>query len=216
MSRRARLLFGVGWVAACACVVDTVDLRDDTAGPSPADATCGWRERLDPRRGSCVPCEYRLPHPLLACPCAWEYLPADLPYCDAPDAYYDCLPCSGSIAACNAYDAATGTSSNCASLTRCCDELAQAPGATPCCAAGNAFHCVYDAAASSSTDVFRAGCVSEPCCVGPPCPNGPGDCAAFQTCDAGHCTPVCEPGRETCEVVASQGTLTCLCVDVGG
>jgi hypothetical protein len=208
-------LIAVGCVLCDACVVDTVDLRQETDAQAPGDPRCGWRERFDPLRGTCVLCSYRLPHPLLACPCAWEYVPAPLPYCDTDDAYYDCLPCKSDISACNAYDTQTKTSNNCSSLVRCCDELETAPGATPCCETGLSFECVYDAAASRDTDVFRAGCVAKPCCFGVPCPDGTGDCAGFQTCVDGLCTPACEPSVEECAVVASQGSLTCLCVDVG-
>ncbi len=203
----------VALALACGgCLVTEVDLR--TAPPAGGDAACGWRERFDAAAGECRPCTYRLPHPIDGCPCAWRYLPAPLPYCDAPEAYYECLPCAGDIESCNAYDRESGTGRDCALLGRCCAELAVAPGATPCCAAGEALACVLDPVASQGSLVFRLDCLPDPCCVGGPCPNGSGDCAAWQSCSAGVCTPACEPGVSECQVVLGRDGLACLCVEV--
>jgi hypothetical protein len=167
-----------------ACVVQEIDLR--TPPEPPLVPTCDPGQRFIEGRG-CVPCE-TMPPPLTTCPCGWwEFTPTDLFYCDTPGAYYHCMPCTGDIDDCNAYDPASGTSTNCFLLERCCEDLAEDPDSTPCCADPDILRCALDPGGSGAL----VGCL-------------PSDC----------CAPACHPTLEVCDVVASEGNLVCVCNEV--
>jgi hypothetical protein len=193
-----------------ACLVQEIDLRSPT-DPQPLVETCPANQRFVSGSG-CVDC-VTMEDPLLTCPCAWAYYqPGPLPYCDAPEAYYVCLPCSGDIDTCNAYDATSGTSQDCFLLESCCDQLAADPGSTPCCEEPDLLRCVIDPAGASGERLV--GCQPPDCCQGDPCPGGPPDCEPWQSCSAGTCTPACHPTLEVCDVIASGGGLACVCNEV--
>jgi hypothetical protein len=194
------------------CLVD-LDLRGPPRAPA-GDSQCGVQQRFDPILGKCLPCIYASPAPHLACPCAWQYLPADFPYCDAPDAYYTCLSCTGDIMSCNAFSATDNTSYDCSLLHACCDQLQDNPQATPCCPAGEELWCVFDPQADEASP-YVVDCLAEPCCTGSECPGGSVDCQSWQDCTSGVCTPACEPGEQECQVFVTQEALACACAPVG-
>jgi hypothetical protein len=169
-----------------ACVVQELDLRSRGDG-QPLVVHCEPGHRYAAEQG-CVPCRV-LDDPREACPCSWQYEDADLPYCDAPEAFFRCLPCTGDMETCNAYDAATGTSKDCFLLASCCAQLAADAGSTACCQEPDQLHCVIDP--GSDPQAARVGCL-------------PPDC----------CSPACNPSTETCDVVVHGDGLACVCNEV--
>jgi hypothetical protein len=191
-------------LASPACLIQDIVLTTSPEDGGPP--SCEPRWRLDPDLGDCVPCEYRTPHPTLACICGFEWVPADLPYCDDEVAYYECLPCTGTIDDCPAFTpdssyGGIGTSTNCGRLAACCDELALDSGSTPCCGAGTLLRCAVD---NPDLPEGAATVSCEPeasCCLGGLCPNGDTDCRGnpdWQSCVDGRCTPACQPDVEEC------------------
>lgn len=176
------------------CVRVDVDLRPNTDNEhtGDADVTCAPGERVDPQTGACAPCLFR-EAPEAVCPCGFTYSPAAFPYCDAPQAYHECEPCpvGGSINDCQTR-LDDGSIRDCALLYVCCQELRQGPN--PCCPTDQALLCYSDDDAGSGGFAYR--CLDASCCESP-C-TSPADCAAFQTCVQGSCTPGCHPDTEYC------------------
>jgi hypothetical protein len=169
-----------------ACVVQEIDLRGHRDG-SLLPEECDSGHRFAGEQG-CVPCRV-LGEPLAVCPCGWQYEAAELPYCDTPEAYFRCLPCTGAIETCNAYDAATQTSRDCFLLASCCSQLAADPGSEPCCQESEELRCVVDP--SSNPPAARVGCLPAACC-----------------------SPACDPLTETCDLVVHGEELVCVCNEV--
>jgi len=165
-----------------ACLVQEIDLRTPP-DPQALVMTCPTGQRFIEDRG-CVHCE-TLPPPLTTCPCGWlAFQPADLPYCDTPEAFYHCLPCAGDIDSCNSYNPADGTSSDCFLLERCCQQLAEDADSTACCAEPDVVRCALEPEQTGAL----VGCLPRNCC-----------------------NPACHATREVCAVVASEGDLVCVC-----
>ncbi len=212
---------GAVWCAAAAliataslsCIEQVVDLTVPSGSSSAVDERCGWRERINPETGACAPCKYRTPDPAEVCPCGHDYGGGELPYCENDDAYYECRPCVGGPEACAALELDSafglGTTRDCSLVIACCDELAAAgAGTEPCCAVDLRLRCALD---SGSVEIGPpvVSCESEPCCRGMPCLGGDTDCAPWQTCDNGRCTPACQPVLEEC-----RSDLACNCQEV--
>jgi hypothetical protein len=188
-----RALLAASLALAGGCV-ESVDLR-------PAPPTCAAGLRLDPSGFSCLPCRVD-PDP--ACPCGVVRHAAPFPYCEGDDVARECKACTGDIESCVAWDAATRTASDCASLEACCTALAADPGSVPCCLPGLEVVCT----ATPNLGQYELRCVDATCCAGTgkACPNSDGPCAPWQTCDPieKSCAPACEPGRQVCGA-------TCVC-----
>ena len=167
-----------------ACLVQEIDLRTPP-DPQALVVTCAADQRFIEGRG-CVHCE-TMPPPLTTCPCGWwEFQPTDLPYCDTPEAFYQCLPCTGDINSCNAYDPTNGRAHDCFLLERCCDQLAEDADSTPCCEQPDLVRCALEPYPENAGALV--GCLPPNCC-----------------------NPACHPTLEVCDVVASQGDLVCVC-----
>ena len=206
-----RLVAAVGLASglSVSCLDQVVDLRRvrSTGDPEPV---CGWRERVDPLTGACASCVV-LPVPSETCLCAWASQAAPFPYCDSPDAYYECLPCAGGLDACNDFTAgmiadALGATRDCARLSQCCADSAAHDPAGSCCPCGDVLECVLVPDADPERNLFAVRCQPDPGCGGTACPNGSIDCQSWQQCVAGACAPVCPPGQEL--------TCGCVCQDV--
>jgi hypothetical protein len=190
------------------CILDTVDLRYRLPDQSPP--TCDAGLRYDSASRACVACTVMSP-PSGECLCDWEYRPAELPYCEGLEAYYVCQPCQDSIRACNDLTPSTtgvglGSTFDCDRIHACCADLAgEHPRRAECCACGATLVCEPDTTDPEGAR-FMVRCDPEPGCHGAACPNGVTDCLGFQTCDAGVCTPACNPVTETCSLEAG-----CMC-----
>lgn len=175
------------WVCLWSCTVQTIDLRGETRA-------CAAGERHNPETGQCAPCEPLAPNAELACPCGHAWFDAPFPACDQA---LVCLPCTGDITSCRAFNSASGTTWSCDLLLQCCAALAADPSSLACCPGGAQVVC-----APGETDgQYRFSCAAPAdCCAGSACPNGDGDCESWQTCDtdSGSCTPACEPGVDYC------------------
>ncbi|OGQ77868.1 MAG: hypothetical protein A2289_01645 [Deltaproteobacteria bacterium RIFOXYA12_FULL_58_15] len=210
-AKNRALAFAVGapvfMAGTCACSLETIDLRE------PENRVCTWRERRDPSSGNCAPCTIRS-NPSTTCPCGYQYVPADFPYCDTADAYFECEPCVGTMADCNLhiYNPAERTSADCPLLQLCCDQLTQSsPPSVPCCAAGKELNCV-SGVESSPVACWDASQALADCCPGVSCASGPGVCQPWQTCVEGFCRPGCNRNAQKCELIAVDEHLTCDCV----
>lgn len=204
---RSHLYMTIPAFVAAGCMVETIDLRGEQPADLPSPCTAG--ERRDPSSGECAAC-ITMPEAPGDCLCRGvTYSPAAFPYCDTSDAYYECLACSGSIAACTDFTAAAsadamGVTANPERLTLCCDTLLTT-GAKPCCPCQSVLHFEIDDVESGN---WRVSCLPTPECVGVRCPVGD-ECAAWQTCVMGTCTPACHPILETCSVDSG-----CVCQSV--
>ena len=179
-------------LAAAGCVMQVVDLRSEAKGDPPAP--CAPSERLDPDTGTCATC-FTMPLPPGNCPCvAVVPKPMPFPYCDTPDAYYDCGECKGSIFACADFtpDAGDlgrlGLTHDCARMADCCAQLALATPPVACCPCGSTLTCELDTGAPESGQ-FIVSCDPPPTCD-PPCSSDP---ASPELCCT-ECGCQCIPG----------------------
>jgi hypothetical protein len=176
-------------LVAAGCV-ESVDLR-------PAPPTCAAGLRLGPSGFSCEPCRVDA-DPTPPCPCGVVRHAAPFPYCEGDDAAAECQACTGGIAACAAWDAASGTIRDCSQFQDCCRALAADPRSTPCCLEGLEVVCT----ATANLGQYELRCVDPTCCAGTgrSCPNSDGPCAPWQTCDPTSmtCVPACAPGWLVC------------------
>ncbi len=195
-----RSLAYLACVALTACVAE-IDLCD-RACEEPV--VCSPGERHDPTTGACATCLVDTPPDALACPCGYTSGAAPFPYCEGDAARHTCLPCTSDLAACVAFDAASGTMASCELISQCCAALLR-EGGTPCCPLGADMDCVF----APNLGKYAVGCVEPTCCAGSLCEDG--DCESWQVCDgsSGRCVPACRPQTETCCVECG-----CECVDL--
>jgi hypothetical protein len=174
------------------CVVQTIDLR--ARGTAEEEVVCESGTRLSPVSGACEPCLAEVA-PDESCPCGWSSTLAPFPSCEGV-ATYACASCRGDIEACRGYDAARHVAADCGLLLACCAELRADATSTPCCPGGAQVNCT----AGDNLGEYAVACPAGACCAGAACPGGQGDCAVWQTCDAGlgRCVPACQPRVEYC------------------
>ena len=183
------------------CLVQVIDLRSEPRAEPPAG--CGAAERWDEASERCVPCIIMSPAPG-ACLCRdVAFRSAPLPYCENEEAYYECLPCEGGVSSCSdlvptGVPGMLGRTATCERVRDCCAALAVSPTRpAECCPCGSTLVCEPDGG-DPGLPPFVVRCDPEPTCWGADCPNGSTDCAAWQQCETGRCTPACEPSVEQC------------------
>lgn len=165
--RLARLVGLLAPVLLPGCFLQILDM--DRHETPVAPIVCGANQRIDPSTGRCADCVVRTPAASQTCLCQVSYHASPFPYCEGDEVDYDCLPCTGDVSACAAYDSATGVVRNCHSLQDCCHALATDSNSTPCCTSGTFPYC-KPSAGSGQLEKYCCACpacnpTTEFCCI---------------------------------------------------
>jgi len=154
------------------CFLQILDLNQSETPDTPI--VCGAGQRVDPSSGRCAACTVRMPPASQACLCQVNYHASPFPYCEGSQANYECLPCTGDVSVCAAYNATTGAVSDCHSLQTCCQDLKADSkkadsNSTPCCTSDTLPYC-KPSAGSGQLEYYCCACpacnpTTEFCCI---------------------------------------------------